>query len=339
MSSFTTIEDKKSESQKRINQHLHEARKAAYGSMNYATATVEELDNQKEVLDSIEDNLQNQEYLVDQSLRKIRGMTWAGTFYNTYTDIVSTIVPSTSAENSTVRDQDNKMNPSDEPYEQKVVSTSTTQATSELSEEDKMLNEISVAANSLKHLSVTMGKQLKESNEQIEKIEKKTEDVHDKTLNVTIKASQLTQKQSKKDHYIGTYQFMHISNCLLLSANGESLELTNNADLSTLFRVILRQETIIGLQNEATGKFVGITMFGSIAVSGNYLGSQEELFLEYNGNDSGVLFLAKNWGAGGWLKMPEVTEENKNQPIRLTETTSSAADKNGRILLKAIKSK
>jgi uncharacterized protein Yka (UPF0111/DUF47 family) len=337
MSTFVEQEeDKKAASQKRIAAHLDGARRAVHGSISHATATVEALDNQKETLDSIEDHLESHEAAIDKSLRTIRGMTWAGAFYNAYSDVVSTIVPVSESEKEKETLQDTKT-PSDSVYEQ-YIPEKNPPITSETSEEEKALAEISAAATSLKRLTLTMGKQLNEQNTQLDNIEKKSDKVHDKTLAATLKASQLTQKQSKKDIHVGTYQFMHISNSLLLSTRDDNLELTNSADLSTLFRVILRQETIVGLQSELTGKFIGITMFGSIAVSGNYFGSQEELFLDINGNDTGILFLSKNWGAGGWLKLPSVAPENVNHPAILTETTKSAGDKENRILLKAIKS-
>lgn len=338
MSDFSV---KKAESDKRIAEYLTQAKQNSHSSIQYANATIEELENQNETLNSVEKHLDDQEEIIDQSLRKIRGMTWSGAFYNAYSDVVSSIssVASPISTGSNNGQSEKRSDPIPTPYEQKLFEKP---PPVEMSEEDKLLDDISNAAAVLKQMGLSMGQQLVDQNEHLEKIEKKTDLVNDKTLAVSIKASQLTQKESKKDRYHGTFQFMNVSNSFLLCANGDNLELTNSADPSTLFQVILRQDTIVGLRNERTGKYVGITMWGSIAVSGNYFGSQEECFMELTGNDTGILFIAKNWGAGGWLKATNAPSTGESNPstevhIILNETTKSADDRTGRMILRAIR--
>ena len=49
----------------------------------------------------------------------------------------------------------------------------------------------------------------------------------------------------------------------------------------SFFHCYSRGNNIFGIQNHKTGKFIGSTIFGNIAVSGNYLGKQEEIYIEY----------------------------------------------------------
>lgn len=345
MTEFTKS-NKKEESEKRILGYLTEAKQSSHSSILYANTTIEALENQNEVLTSIENNLESQDAMMDQALRKIRGMTWSGTFYNTYSDVVTTIssaIPLTINNNPQAEKTTKEADPT--PYEQKEVKSTATATVTEKSEEDKLLDDIFSAASALKQMGLAMGQQLGDQNQHLETIEKKSDQLHDKTLSVSIKASQLTQKEAKKDRYLGTFQFINTSNSFLLSAApDDSLALTNNADTSTLFQVILRQDTIVGLRNERTGKFVGITMWGSIAVSGNYFGSQEECFMELTGNDTGILFIAKNWGAGGWLKSSAASGKDASiltteMQIILNETTKSADDRENRMIVRAIRCK
>ena len=345
---MTEFAEKKAASEKRIQQYLLSAQRDAHQSIGYGNATIEELDRQNETFRSIEQNLDSQEEIVNQSLRKLRGMTWSGTFYNVFSDVASTISSTISspaveqpAKSSSVLNESQISTESTQNLSEKRENTNTnTNSTTIQSEEDKMLEDIANAASVLKQLGLTMGKQLEDQNQQLENIEQRTDQVHDKTLAVSIRASQLTQKHSKKDRYIGCFQFMNTSNSSLLCVDGDNLALTDSADPSTIFRVILRQDTIVGLQSEKTGKFVGITMWGSIAVSGNYFGSQEECFLELTGNQTGILFIAKNWGAGGWLKAPVSSDSSvpaSTSPVLLQETTKSADDRENRMIIKAMR--
>jgi hypothetical protein len=353
MSSFSL---KQQESQKRIIQHLTEAKQLSHTAINVGSATVEELDNQKETLQSVEDLLEKNEDVIDQSLRKIRGMTWSGAFYNLYSDVVTTIAPpnllggNTNSETVVKEPEKARLSRINAAVFQEPLNKTDV----ENSDEDKMLDELSNAAHVLKQIGIQMGQQLDEQNQQLHSIEIKTEEVHDKTTAVSVKASQLTQRHSsssaRKERYVGTYQFMNIKNFLLLATAGENLGLTNSADLSTLFRVYLRQETIVGLQNEETGKYVGVTLFGNISVSGNYFGSQEECYMDLESEDTGLLFISKNWGAGGWLTTSVPSSSGNDSSvdkeatadenwIPLNETTKNAADRTNRMIFKAIKCK
>ena len=80
------------------------------------------------------------------------------------------------------------------------------------------------------------------------------------------------------------------------------------------FKCFVRESSIVGLQNEKTLKFIGCSVLGGVVASTEYFGKYEECYLDFTGSSSslakghrntnrtGICFLARNWGSGGWLK-------------------------------------
>ena len=70
--------------------------------------------------------------------------------------------------------------------------------------------------------------------------------------------------------------------------------------------------------------------------------------MEFNGEETGLLLLARNWGSGGWLKYPAIQDENndKNRSsnsffdeqyhVMFSSTTSSIHDKQNIALFRAV---
>lgn len=134
----------------------------------------------------------------------------------------------------------------------------------------------------------------------------------------------------------GVYQFVLPDASALLSVREDRLVLTPSADRSCLFSCFLKNGVLVGLRAESTLKYVGCTMWGGVAVSGDYLGAQEELFVALTGQPSGLLFLARNFGGGGWLRADGAGSTPEGALV-LGATTSSAADKTNMLLLQAVR--
>jgi hypothetical protein len=350
------------ELQRRIHRHLEEAQRNAHNALKVGDATIQELQQQSETLQSTEELLEENEELVKQSLRVLRGMTWSGSLYNVYSDISS--IFSGPGHHSEIELHQEKTCeerlptplyrsqklPSQNAQQlwQPTSSSSSSQAlepTTVGSDEDVILTELAGAIDSLKSMGIIMGEQLQQQNSQIDRIDTKADLVHDKTLAVSIKASKLGRSsQPNAGVYIGTYQFLATSNLFMLAAKGDNLVLTTSADLTTLFKCYVRQNTIISLQNEVTGKYVGCTMWGTVAVSGEYFGSHEECYIDLDGKESGLMFVARNWGSGGWLKLGEPIPDDFATPvvehhIIVSTTTSNMEDRTDMIAFRAIKCK
>jgi len=347
--------------------NLIEANRNAHEAASIGIVTVETLEQQNEDLADIEITLCKNEELVDRSLRKLRGMTWSGSLYNACSDVVlgiqsigsqsgktnapSSIAASTSMKstNPTLQSQAS----SSPGYTTSPPSTYAFGSSNETSidtndkkdsqqqQEDALLNDLSRVAATLHKLGITMGEQLETGDAHLESIEAKTDMVHQKTINATVKVNKLQRSHTARDHgkYIGTYQFYlkHFHKLLGCNAQNE-LVLTSIAGVNTLFRVHTKYDTLVAIQSVQTGKYLGTTIWGSIAILGNYFGSQEECYFDLprtseipktstkNNNSSnkkvlptqsevretGILFLSRNWGSGGWLKLTgyqKATEE------------------------------
>jgi hypothetical protein len=97
-------------------------------------------------------------------------------------------------------------------------------------------------------------------------------------------------------------------------------------------------------------KYIGTSIFGTIVANADYFGTFEECFIDFNHSTTGILFIARNWNRGGWLKRTTLCNDinnntntasssNSNNSVisyNLVETTSSITDRVGMIRFAAI---
>eukprot|EP01034_Spumella_vulgaris_P023780 gene23780-30048_t len=207
-------------------------------------------------------------------------------------------------------------------------------------------------------MGVTLGEQLDSQKVTLDRIEEKTNIVTDHTLAVTLRTSQLLRKTHKPiQSFVGTFQFIDsVSNRFLSvsAADGTSITFTTVPDLSSYFHVFVKQDHLFGLLNEKTQRYLGCTVWGTVSVSGEYFGGQEECHVdlgpfaptapvvpssknkavnvrEESPVTTGLLFTARHWGAGGWLKLPSSISTNKDRDFLsewvTAETSSSITDR------------
>ena len=165
----------------------------------------------------------------------------------------------------------------------------------------------------LHDISITMGEQLNRQNKALETIEELTEKVTDKSLYVTLRATQLSTRVKGKNEqvFIGKFQFIDcvrgkflsvqtpaplssssvsssssfpLSNTppTSLSSNSSTVDdvlvLKSVPDRATFFNCFASSDgvrNIFGIQNEKTLKFVGCTMWGTVRCAASYFGTQE----------------------------------------------------------------
>jgi hypothetical protein len=339
-----------SEKEKAIEKNLQQAKKQIFGSTQIGIETIESLRSQSEKLDATEQKLEDTDHLIAQSVRSLRGMTWSGTFYNAWSDAASMLAgpvtrntqletesSSKSSSSSMKRDLSTHRKESNQPLYFTSKDISEPQSAF-----DQDLNEISHALETLRAVGITLNEQLEQQNEQLDRIEASADRVNDKTLSVTLRTTKVSERTSHDPgKLIGSFQFVAPENgMLLLGADGECAVLTNSADTATIFDVYLRYDTIVGLCNKRTGKYLGKTMWGGISVAGMYFGSMEEWYFDFSSEQSALLCLSKNWGAGGWLRTPgaEQLREDDQGVIRhiLDSTTTSVRDRKKCIVFRAL---
>lgn len=334
-----------------IRKELDQAKKLVYNSMNIGRDTIESLDTQDETLRGIQDTLEANEHVLNKSMKTMRGMTWSGYLYNqcvSTKELVFNALPpaapqqtqpstATSASVGTKSDL--------------LSSSSATGAGSGTSTKvDEDLNEISSAVATLHKMSVDIGNQLDKQSATIDDITDKTDKITDQTLAVTIRASQLSDRSRRsRPTQVGVVQFLDILSGKYLGVLDDRLVLKDRMDRSTYFACFVKEKTLFGLRNEKTLKFVGCAMLGHIVVDSAYFGTQEECYMDVNATPetsltTGILFLARHWGAGAWLKRPltdlakssEGTSAPPPHPY-LTDTTTGISDKTDRIEFRVIR--
>ena len=172
-----------------------------------------------------------------------------------------------------------------------------------------------------------MGDTLQHQNKILDRVSDKVTCVNDTTITVTIKAAQLSHRiKGSKAKFFGIFQFKAIKTDKYLAVKDTFLILQERCDRSTYFNCYLKEDTLVGIQNRKTLKFVGVTAWGSIRCSGEYFGKSEDCSLDLASEQSGLLFLSCNWGSGGWLKSS--TEIDGIHEAIYSEVTKSIENKN-----------
>jgi hypothetical protein len=264
-------------------------------------------------------------------------MTWSGWAYNLFSwyekqekiKASSAIIDSLGVKPSLTNPADATLGKADLLRESRPVSGLSEGGSTGVAEDDKHLNDISNSVAELHSMSLMISEALETHGEILERIDTKTEIVHDKTLAATLKASQINQRARRSgSHFIGLYQFVDMVTNMYLCVDADEY-LTYSADPTrgTFFNCYCKEGNIIGIQNAKTLTYVGSTWRSSVKASGRVFGKQEECHIGLrDGQLTGLFLLGINWGGGGWLKKP-VTPADPSEPIYLTSVTASVTDK------------
>jgi len=205
-------------------------------------------------------------------------------------------------------------------------------------EEDLM--KLTVTLHHLENISLEINKSLQTQNELTTELEEKTQQVNEIALATILRSSQLTQQAKKSlEMFLGDYSLFDEKTGHYLSVHGTNLILSSIFDRSSLFRMYVKESHLIGIQSHLTLRYLGINLFGKVCVTSNTFGSYEETFIDLdNCQDSqGILFLASNWGGGGWLQYGDPVNPNDiSIGILCTNVTKSIGDVTNKVRLKAI---
>jgi hypothetical protein len=333
------MEQERLERQANIEKELLQAKRLAFGALDHGKDTLEMLDKQDEDLRGIEDTLEANQYTLDKSMRTLRGMTWSGFVYNqcvTTKELVLGTTPALPAppsnQPSTVRPQSNGV-----PTRAAAPSSSTGLGIAPRERDD--LEELSSAVATLHKMSLDIGNQLDNQGVVIDQITEKTEKVTEQTLAVTIRASQLSDRsRNRKPAHVGIIQLIDMVSGKYLAVTDSRLVLSEKKDRSTYFSCYVKESHLFGLQSEKTLKYVGCAMLGHIIAESLYFGTQEECYIDIDAKTTGILFIARHWGAGAWLKRPladliDPATAGSGPPPHpyLAETTTGIMDKSGMI--------
>lgn len=304
---------------------VSDTKKEALKAISHGVRTLENLQVQEENLIHTEDTLEANEFVIQKSLKVLRGMTWVGMVYNAFTS-----EPEPSVEPSHERIDTSKI------IESKNISSECKSSVIENnqfnSKDDEDILEISQSVQQMYDISVAMTQYLDNQNSSLERIQTKTEKIHEDTLAATLKSSRIIQRHDKTQGVdIGKFQFIDTVTGFYLCVENYCLELTDKPKRSSYFQCYKRHDNLIGLQNCKTMKYLGTTYYGVVKVSGDYWGKMEDCWVNLTGAPSGILILSRNWGSGGWLKSKIHSDGT------IYDTTSGIHDKEDILIVKAVK--
>ena len=277
------------------------------------------------------DNIETTEHALQKSLRVMRGMTWSGMLYNAFTRDPTPEV-TTSIQRPSVTPLEG---PSDtrRHYENR---SELLHGSSAETKKDGDIEQLAHTVNQVESISLAIQESLKAQNTLTEDMNDKTEEVHRLALASTLRAAQLTQRSRKSaEVLLGEYYFEDPRSGHFLSVDGISLVLSPVFDRAAVFRIFAKESHLMGLQSCKTFKFLGVNVWGAVAVSGNYFGSYEETFVDVDGvrNTPGILLLVSNWGGGGWLQEPIPSGHKGSQSCQ--SVTSGISDSTRQLRVKA----
>lgn len=283
-----------------IANELLQAKRTAYAAMGLGKDTLEMLDEQDETLRGIEDTLEANRNIVDKSMVTLRGMTWSGYLYNqcvnTKEVVLGNVLIAPPSKPAVVQSEAG----------QKGVNTVMPTNGSLVSCRDKdELEEISSAVAVLHKMGLDIGNQLDNQMSTMDTIAEKTDNLTENTLAVTIRASQLRDRaRATKPQFGGIYQFIDTVTGKYLAVSEGRLILSSTLNRSTYFNCYVKESNLFAMQSEKTLKYVGCAMLGHIVAESTYFGTQEECYIDFKAKTTGILLIARHWGAGAWLKRP-----------------------------------
>jgi hypothetical protein len=251
---------------------------------------------------SAADSIATTEHALQRSMRVLRGMTWSGMLYNFVTK-------EPIAQKDLVSDHQKPLEKTYDrnQYQREREILFAGGAPSSLGSDEEDIIKLSGTLDQLEKISVTINKSLQSQTELADDLNEKTAQVNDIALATMLRTAQLTHRAKNSiEVEIGVYFFLHRLSGQYLSVNGSTLTLSRSLNRAALFRIFSKECHILGMQSLRTFRYVGINLWGGVVVSSTSFGSYEEVFidLDHCKEALGILFLAANWGGGGWLQSP-----------------------------------
>lgn len=289
------------------------------------TSIINSLEQQKEKQLASTDNVEATDYMLQQSMRTLRGMTWSGWVYNMFSGEGKLKPASTTIKNRSREMQANSDNSQPDIPEEKQNALRKEIGVNRYKQQDDEVEKLSSSLSRLQNISSSIGEALVENDEITDSLTNKISDTNDYALAVTLRTAQMSQRSTgSKACLLGEYKFKTLHNNYL-SVFDESITLTPQFNRSTVFRVYVKENHLYAMQNAKTLKFLGLNLWGSVVVTSTGFGKNQEMFIDLDGKMTGILFLASNWGGGGWLK------PDKDGLLRAV--TSSLTDREDRLLI------
>jgi ERCC4-type nuclease len=176
-----------------------------------------------------------------------------------------------------------------------------------LLKQNQHLDTISQTLGELGSIGHSLSSAILQHNSTIDSLDTKSDNVLEKSKQVTRRADRLIQKKSwspAKPTYFGSVSIRHLESGKYLSVVNQDLYLVPKFHPETcVFALWKRQGEIFGLKNKYSSRWVGQSLLGSIACSAYSFGRREEWEADTDWSRSRLLCSSAGWGAGGYLQV------------------------------------
>jgi hypothetical protein len=176
-----------------------------------------------------------------------------------------------------------------------------------LLQQDQHLDTMSQTLGELGSIANSLNSAISGQHSTIEALDTKSDNVLEKSKQVTRRADRLIQKKSwspPKPTYFGSVSIRHLESGKYVSVVNQDLYLVPKFHPETCaFALWKRQGEIFGLKNKYSSRWVGQSLLGNIACSAYSFGRREEWEADTDWNRSHLLCTSAGWGAGGYLQV------------------------------------
>jgi hypothetical protein len=176
-----------------------------------------------------------------------------------------------------------------------------------LLQQDQHLDTMSQTLGELGSIAHSLNSAIYGQHSTIDALDTKSDNVLEKSKQVTRRADRLIQKKSwspAKPTYFGSVSIRHLETGKYVSVVNQDLYLVPKFHPeSCVFALWKRQGEIFGLKNKYSSRWVGQSLLGNIACSAYSFGRREEWEADTDWNRSRLLCSSAGWGAGGYLQV------------------------------------
>lgn len=273
--------------------------------------TVHSLDVQAETLHHAHTVADSNKYVLDQSERVIRGMTWWGWMQNKFT--AAPRPPSPHASPPTL--ERTPASAAQPPREALFAGHRElgVESDPQLREQNEYVQEVGRGLDELLEVGAAMGNRIEEqNNESVPQLHEKIEGLWHMTRHMTRRAGRVTESYGwsrATPRLLGHVALQHTETKRYLRARGDDVCLSEEVDClraTCRFKLYEKRAHLLGLQSAVSMHYVGLTFSGNIRCNFRRFNRCQEFDFDLSRpNATPILCIASNFGDGLWVRVKD----------------------------------